>query len=631
VATPSDLIRDTRTTPFNIGRRIELTDFTQGEAGPLALGMGGKNQAGPQLLRRVLYWTGGHPYLTQRLCRAVAEDASAQSSSAVDRICSDLFLSLRAREHDDNLLFVRERIVRSEVDTPSLLSLYDKVRSGAKVRDEETNPLVPVLRLSGITRPEKACLRVRNRIYERVFDRDWVKSNLPGAELRRQEAAYKRGVKVAALVAISLFATGAYLYLRQYRITLPEDPHAVFKRPVPPPFWASFSAASGELMNTGSLLVNVGEKNVTIFVNDLEYARTTQEGALRIDGIQAGSYRVRVEKPGFQTVSLPVEVKAQSETPLLFKLQKQSKALALGSVSIRGAPPGATVSLDGRELGVASETGAFSFTARPGEHTLRIAKDGFVPDDLKFLSISGDEAFVQDQPKKDAEYQRWQLLANSNDLAALQAFIRENPGGRFSSRARDRAEQLEWAGLKIRNDSEILFDLDDFLGRCRGSVCAEASTRMNALRGEEEEWVSDWRSKKVEDLQRYLSKYPQGRYGQQARVEITLLMDDQQIRGIVRQYERAYNNRDIDQLLSLWPTFPSHAQQRTRDLFKAAKSISMALTIGELNVTGNIAVVNCKRTQNVVRSDEGGGLVQDSVVFKMGKQGDRWIVESGPR
>jgi hypothetical protein len=155
---------------------------------------------------------------------------------------------------------------------------------------------------------------------------------------------------------------------------------------------------------------------------------------------------------------------------------------------------------------------------------------------------------------------------------------------------------------------------------------------MNALRGEEEEWVSDGRSKKVEDLQRYLSKYPQGRYGQQARVEINHLMDDQQIRGIVRQYERAYNNRDIDQLLSLWPTFPSHAQQRTRDLFKAAKSISMALTIvGELNVTGNIAVVNCKRTQNVVRSDEGGGLVQDSVVFKMGKQGDRWIVESGPR
>src|SRR6266849_1745512 len=37
VASPSDLIRDTRMTPFNIGRRMELTDFTAAEAAPLAV------------------------------------------------------------------------------------------------------------------------------------------------------------------------------------------------------------------------------------------------------------------------------------------------------------------------------------------------------------------------------------------------------------------------------------------------------------------------------------------------------------------------------------------------------------------------------------------------------------------
>ena len=35
VASPSDLIRDTRTTPFNVGRRIELSDFSLREAEPL--------------------------------------------------------------------------------------------------------------------------------------------------------------------------------------------------------------------------------------------------------------------------------------------------------------------------------------------------------------------------------------------------------------------------------------------------------------------------------------------------------------------------------------------------------------------------------------------------------------------
>src|SRR5947207_3897470 len=39
VASPSDLIRDARMTPFNIGRRIQLTDFTEEGAAPLRIGL----------------------------------------------------------------------------------------------------------------------------------------------------------------------------------------------------------------------------------------------------------------------------------------------------------------------------------------------------------------------------------------------------------------------------------------------------------------------------------------------------------------------------------------------------------------------------------------------------------------
>src|SRR5262249_38049912 len=41
VATPAELIQDPNTTSFNIGQRIELTDFTPTEAAPLATGLGG--------------------------------------------------------------------------------------------------------------------------------------------------------------------------------------------------------------------------------------------------------------------------------------------------------------------------------------------------------------------------------------------------------------------------------------------------------------------------------------------------------------------------------------------------------------------------------------------------------------
>jgi hypothetical protein len=209
VASPSDLIQDTRVTPFNIGRRIELTDFTEAEAAPLASGLGRKEPSGTALLERILYWTGGHPYLTQRLCQAVAEDGSVTGPGEVDGLCEALFLSPRARERDDNLVFVRERLLRSEADLASLLDLYSQVRRGKGVPDDEANPLVSLLRLAGITRAEEGVLRVRNRIYARVFDREWITTHMPDAELRRQRAAYRRGLlRAACLLGVILAIVG---------------------------------------------------------------------------------------------------------------------------------------------------------------------------------------------------------------------------------------------------------------------------------------------------------------------------------------------------------------------------------------------------------------------------------------
>jgi len=207
VASPSDLIQDTRMTPFNIGHRIELHDFTEDEARSLAAGLRSDDQTGQDLLDRVLYWTGGHPYLTQRLCRAIAEDCEVKDRSCVDRKCRELFFVRQAQEIDNNLIFVRERMLRSEVDLAGLLTFYDQVHSGMRVADDETSQLVSALRLSGITRLEKERLMVRNRIYDRIFDHDWVREHMPDAEIRRQQKAYKRGILRTSLIAGMIFLT----------------------------------------------------------------------------------------------------------------------------------------------------------------------------------------------------------------------------------------------------------------------------------------------------------------------------------------------------------------------------------------------------------------------------------------
>ncbi|HEX4947343.1 MAG TPA: AAA-like domain-containing protein [Blastocatellia bacterium] len=215
-ASPSGLIRDTRTTPFNIGQRIELTDFTETEAAVLAQGLAREPEVGQALLKRVLHWTGGHPYLTQRLCQQVANDVTADEPSDVDRHCEKLFLSHRAVERDDNLIFVRERLLRSEADVGSVLDLYAQIQQGRRVNDDDTNPLVSILRLAGVTKVRHGVLRVRNRIYEHVFDRHWVTTNLPEAELERQRRAYRRGLlrafAVSFIVIIAVLSLAFALY-----------------------------------------------------------------------------------------------------------------------------------------------------------------------------------------------------------------------------------------------------------------------------------------------------------------------------------------------------------------------------------------------------------------------------------
>lgn len=87
VATPSDLIQDVRTTPFNIGRRIAISDFAPAELQVLANGLSGTAKERAAQLKRVWRWTAGHPYLTQKLCQAIVETGDVRNGADVDAVC----------------------------------------------------------------------------------------------------------------------------------------------------------------------------------------------------------------------------------------------------------------------------------------------------------------------------------------------------------------------------------------------------------------------------------------------------------------------------------------------------------------------------------------------------------------
>jgi hypothetical protein len=71
VATPSDLISDKNRTPFNIGKAIELHGFKFDEAQNLINGLACYTENPTEILKAILKWTDGQPFLTQKICDLV--------------------------------------------------------------------------------------------------------------------------------------------------------------------------------------------------------------------------------------------------------------------------------------------------------------------------------------------------------------------------------------------------------------------------------------------------------------------------------------------------------------------------------------------------------------------------------
>jgi hypothetical protein len=179
VATPTDLIKDRNRTPFNIGHAIELQELSRDDVRPLQKELDQLYPGqGHRILDRIFHWTNGHPYLTQKLCSEIAEQAGVNWSNAeIDSLVHGLFFSQEARK-ESNIRFVRSSIEASP-DRRQLLRLYRQVHEGKSIPEDERSPLQTRLRLIGLICVKDGILGVRNEIYRQIFDMAWIKASTP--------------------------------------------------------------------------------------------------------------------------------------------------------------------------------------------------------------------------------------------------------------------------------------------------------------------------------------------------------------------------------------------------------------------------------------------------------------------
>ena len=260
VATPSDLIADKRRTPFNIGRAIAMAGFQLHEAQPLAVGLAQKSKLPQALLQAVLDWTRGQPFLTQKICQLVIQQAGENSQSKIQHpkskisewveelVQKRIISQWESQDEPEHLKTIRDRLLRREQRAGRLLGLYQQIlttpeqpgeippqpplkkggeqelsspthqqeqdlssstqqqepdsSSSTQEKEQEKPPFLRgvggisiddspeqmELRLTGLVVKREGKLQVYNRIYESVFNLNWVEQEL--AKLRPYSEAF---------------------------------------------------------------------------------------------------------------------------------------------------------------------------------------------------------------------------------------------------------------------------------------------------------------------------------------------------------------------------------------------------------------------------------------------------------
>lgn len=182
VATPSSLIKDKTRTPFNIGQAIQLKDFQLHEAQPLLLGLAEKVSNPQAVLREVLAWTNGQPFLTQKICKLIRSSsakipANQEAPWVQDLVQREIITNWEFNDEPEHLRTIRDRILKDDRQGIILLTLYRKIWHQEDTHAVDSPEQVELI-LSGLIIKQQDRLSVHNRIYQIIFNDDWIDRTL---------------------------------------------------------------------------------------------------------------------------------------------------------------------------------------------------------------------------------------------------------------------------------------------------------------------------------------------------------------------------------------------------------------------------------------------------------------------
>jgi len=167
VIEPNEIIKDPKISPFNIGQKIFLNDFSSEE---FEYFLNNSKLALSQEIRdRIFYWTNGNPRMTWDVCSEVENRLKSKDLSVeiIDKIVNEIYLTTFDKPPVDN---IRELVKKDREIRNSIIEIGYK--KGKKVSDKVKSKLY----LSGIINYDENDIHIKNEIIKQSLNLDWIKS-----------------------------------------------------------------------------------------------------------------------------------------------------------------------------------------------------------------------------------------------------------------------------------------------------------------------------------------------------------------------------------------------------------------------------------------------------------------------
>jgi len=183
-ALPTDLVTDPNVTPFNIGTRIELSPFKLEETEPLIKGFKDKCERTKVVMEQILHWTGGQPFLTQKVCSLVqlaSENVPTNNEADwIAKLVQNKIIGAwkKRKGRIKHLTTIQRYVLYNEFSPQKLLTLYRAILMNEEIIYDPDIREHEELLIIGIAKVEDDRLKVLNRIYESIFNLDWVAKHL---------------------------------------------------------------------------------------------------------------------------------------------------------------------------------------------------------------------------------------------------------------------------------------------------------------------------------------------------------------------------------------------------------------------------------------------------------------------